>query len=119
MENESDGDTKCNWHASYSYQKICKGTRGLGNKRTSGDHPNYSIVEIGQNSEKCPGNYRILAVTQTSVENHQLTLVWKTHKWVHVSENITKRDNKKQNIYDHYFPSAMVLSKNPVKDCKK
>ena len=24
--------------------------------RTSGDHPNYSIVEIGQNTEKSPGD---------------------------------------------------------------
>ena len=35
------------------------------NKRTSGDHPNYSIVEIGQNTEKSPGDLRRLAVTQT------------------------------------------------------
>ena len=39
--------------------------RRLGNKRTNGDHPNYSIVEIGQNTEKSPGNSRRLAVTQT------------------------------------------------------
>ena len=26
---------------------LIKGTGGLGNKRTSGDHPNDSIVEIG------------------------------------------------------------------------
>ena len=25
--------------------------KGLGNKRTSGDHPNYCIIEIGQNTE--------------------------------------------------------------------
>ena len=30
------------------------GTRGLGNKRTSGDHPNYSIIEIDQNTEESP-----------------------------------------------------------------
>ena len=32
--------------------------RGLGNKRLSGDHPNYSIVEISENTEKCPGDMR-------------------------------------------------------------
>ena len=32
------------------------GTRGLGNKRTRRDHPNYSILEIGQNTEKSPGD---------------------------------------------------------------
>ena len=31
--------------------------------RTSGDHPNYSFVEIYQNTEKCPEDLRRLAVT--------------------------------------------------------
>ena len=53
------------------------GTGGLGNKRTSGDHPNNSIVEISQNTKKDLGNLRRLAVTQTPVENHKLTLVRK------------------------------------------
>ena len=35
----------------------------LGNKRVNGDHPNYNIVEIGQNTEKSPGDLRRLAVT--------------------------------------------------------
>ena len=30
-----------------SHQRIGTGTGGLGNKRMSGDHPNYSIVEKG------------------------------------------------------------------------
>ena len=46
--------------------------------RTSGDHPNYYIIENGQNTEKSPGDLRRLAVTQTPVKNHQLTLIWKT-----------------------------------------
>ena len=50
------------------------GTGRLGNKRTSGDHQNYSIVEIGQNT-KTPADLEKLAVTQTPVENHYLTLV--------------------------------------------
>ena len=29
------------------YQKIGTGTKRAGNKKTSGEHPNYSIVEIG------------------------------------------------------------------------
>ena len=44
---------------------------------TNGDHPNY-IIEIGQNTEKSPGDLRRLAVTKTPVKDHQLTLVWKT-----------------------------------------
>ena len=39
-----------------SHQRIGTGNGGLGNKRTSGDHQNYSIVEIGQNTEKSPGD---------------------------------------------------------------
>ena len=35
----------------------------------------YSMVEVGQNTEKSPGNLRRLAVTQTPVKNHQLTPV--------------------------------------------
>ena len=29
----------------------------------SGDHPNYSIIENGQNTEKSPGDLRRLAVS--------------------------------------------------------
>ena len=35
----------------------------------------YNIVEIGQNTKKSPGNLRRLAITQTPVKTHQLTLV--------------------------------------------
>ena len=37
--------------------------QGLGNKTTCWDHPNYGIVETGQNTEKSPGDLRRLAVT--------------------------------------------------------
>ena len=46
----------------------------LGNESMSGDHPNYSIVEISKNTEKRPEDLRRLAVTQTPVKSHQLTL---------------------------------------------
>ena len=36
--------------------------------------PDYSIIKRGQNSNKSSRDLRRLAVTQTSVENHQLTL---------------------------------------------
>ena len=42
IEHESDDDTN-----RYSHQMIGTGTGRLGDKRTSGDHPNYSIVQIG------------------------------------------------------------------------
>ena len=68
MEQESDGDINCNWYARYSYQRIGQGTGGFRNKRTSGDHPNYSIVEIDQNTQKSSVDLKRLAVTQAQVE---------------------------------------------------
>ena len=50
-------------------------TGGLGNNRTSRDDPNYCIIEIGQNTEKSRRDLRRLAVAQTPVGDHQLTLV--------------------------------------------
>ena len=80
LEHESDNDTNCNWCTQYRHQKIGTGTGRLGNKKTSGDHPNYRIAEINQNTKNSPGDLRRLAVT--SVENHLLTLVRKTLKWI-------------------------------------
>ena len=37
-------------------------------------------IENGQNTEKSPGDLWRLAVTQTPVKYHQLTLMWKTLK---------------------------------------
>ena len=50
----------------------------LEKNRMSGDYPNYSIVKIDQNTAKNPGDWRRLAITQTFVKDHQLTLMWKT-----------------------------------------
>ena len=74
MEHESDGDTNCNWRARYSHQKIGTGIGRFRNKSTSGDHPKYRIVAINQNTKKNPGDLKRLAVTQSPVENHQLTM---------------------------------------------
>ena len=54
---------------------VTKGTRGLGSWWTSLDHPNDSIIENGQNTKKCHRDLRRLAVTQTPVKNHRLTLM--------------------------------------------
>ena len=43
--------------------------------KTVGDHPDNSIVENGQNTEKSPGDLRKLVVTQTPLKDHQLTLM--------------------------------------------
>ena len=58
-----------------SPQRIIKGTGGLGNKRTTRDHPNYYIIENGQNTEKSSGYSRRFAVTQTPVKDHKLMLM--------------------------------------------
>ena len=61
----------------WSICNICKGAGGVGNQKTSRDHPNYNITKIGQNRENCPGDFRRLAVTQTPVKDHHLMMVRK------------------------------------------
>ena len=50
-------------------QRLRKSTGRLRNQRTNGDDPNYSIINIGQNTEKSPGDLRRLAVAQTPVKD--------------------------------------------------
>ena len=52
----------------------------VGSWRMGREYPNDSIAENGQNPETSPGYLRRLAVTRTSVKNHQLTLTCKTLK---------------------------------------
>ena len=92
MEHENDNDTIFNWCSWYSHQRISARTGGFGNKRTSGDHPNYNIVEIGQNTGKSPGHLRRFAVAQTPMRNHRLTLVGKPEK------NNNNRTSKSEGI---------------------
>ena len=65
VEHESYVYTDCNLCSWESHQKINKETRGLENKRKSEDYQNYCITEIGQNTEKSPGDLRRLAVTHS------------------------------------------------------
>ena len=75
MAYEIDSDTNCIQCGWYCHLKIGKGIGGLINKRMNGDYLNYSIIKIGQNTKKNPGDLRRLAVTQTPVEDHQLMLL--------------------------------------------
>ena len=77
VEHESDGDTNCNWCAQNNLQRIYRETGRVWN-RTNGDYLDYNIIKFGQNTEKSPGDFRRFAVTQTQVENHQLTLALKS-----------------------------------------
>ena len=54
---------------------LCKGPEALEVGGRVEDYPNDSIAEDGQNTETSPGALRRLAVTQTPVKNHQLTLM--------------------------------------------
>ena len=74
IEHEGDNYTSdwCVWNSNL---KITKGARGHGSWRTSGDHPDDSIIDNGQNTKKSPGDLRRLAVTQTPVKIHHLTLM--------------------------------------------
>ena len=45
--------------------------------KTSRKHLSYSLIEIGQNTEKSTTDLKILAVTQTPAKDHQLKLVSK------------------------------------------
>ena len=56
MEHESDGDTICNLCSRYAHQRIGIGTEGLRNNRMIREHSNNSIIKIGQNTEKSPGD---------------------------------------------------------------
>ena len=46
-------------------EKKEEGTGGFGRRRTSGDHPKYSIAENGQNTGNSHEELRRIAVTQT------------------------------------------------------
>ena len=80
MKHESDGVTSCNWCTRYGHNRIGTGIGRLRNKKTMRDHPDNSIVNIDQNTEKSPAVLRRLAVAQTPVRSHQLMPVWKTLK---------------------------------------
>ena len=54
---------------------LLPGQKDMEIRGQGGDHPNYCIIKIGQNTEKRPGNLRRIAVIRTPVKDHQLTLV--------------------------------------------
>ena len=72
---KEDSDTNCGWCIWGNPQWIFKGMRRLGNNCTNRNDTDYSIIWIGQNSEKSPGHLMRLAITRTREGNHKLTLV--------------------------------------------
>ena len=75
MEHAGDNYTNFNWCVWNGNERITKGTGRLRSWRMDGDYPNDSIIENSQNTEKSPEDLRRLAVTQTPVKNHRLTLM--------------------------------------------
>ena len=74
MEDEGDAD------ALGTIPKGLVRRRGInGNRKTSRDNPSYNFVKIYQNTVKIPGDLRWLAIIQTPMMEHRLTLVWKTN----------------------------------------
>ena len=65
VEHESDSDTNSNLSTWIGLQKLVKGSERVGHQRMNQDHPDNSIVEISQNTEKSPRELKRLAVTQT------------------------------------------------------
>ena len=59
----------------HSQQRIDTGTRKLGKNELR-----LSKLQIGQNIKKSPGDVRRLEVTQSSVKDYTLMLVWETLK---------------------------------------
>ena len=55
---------------------ILKGlVNGLEALGIRGEHSDYRIIKIGQNTEKRPGDFRRLAITQTPMRIYQQMLV--------------------------------------------
>ena len=65
IEHEGDGGTSCNCCTWNNPERLDKETGWLGNERTSGDYPDFSIIKIGKSS----GDTRRLAITQIPVRN--------------------------------------------------
>ena len=66
-------DTNYNWCTRNDHQRPGRARK----RRTSQDHPDYSIVDISQNTKKSPGDLKRLAVTRTAEKDHQLRLTGK------------------------------------------
>ena len=79
MEHEDGGDASCSWYTWNDHQEFEEETRGILNQMKNRDHPDYNVIEIGQNSLKIPEHLRRFAVTQVPVKSRQLTLVRKTY----------------------------------------
>ena len=79
-------DTNQSWQVWNGPQRHGKGARRAEKFRSNWEYLDNSIHDIGHNTEKSPGDLRRLAVTQTPMKDHQLTLMWKTLKKYHMNK---------------------------------
>ena len=68
VELEGYSNTCSDWHTWNGPQRIGKRTGRTRNWRTNRDYPDYSIVKIGLNTEKSPGNLSGVALIQSPVK---------------------------------------------------
>ena len=80
MEHENDSDTIYYWCSLKDRQRLGKPTGIPGNRRMCRDHPICCVVEIGQNTERNPGDLRRFVLTQTSLKDLELMLFKKNGK---------------------------------------
>ena len=101
MKHESYGDTNCNWYTQNDPQRFDKGAESIGNRKTSGDHPNYSIVKIDQNTKRLKKTFyhsieRLSA--NTGMKNAQgviIILIIKEQRKTTTNTNNNKNDQRK------------------------
>ena len=124
VEHENDGDTNCYWCSWNVHQRIDTGIRGLGNKETSGAHPDYNIIKIDQNTEESPGNMRRLSITQNPVKNHRFTYWCVKFENVYNNNNNTHQktrpyNNEKKKICKIFDLAVPVDHRINQKECEK
>ena len=80
MKHEGGCETNCSCCVRNNPQGLRKWAGMVENQKISRDHSNNSIVKIGQNTQKSPGDLRRFVVSQNPIKDHLLTLVWKIRK---------------------------------------
>ena len=70
VEHEDDGDSSCNWPTWNCPQRLGKGPGKVNNREKNRNHSNYSIAEIGKNTEKSSGDLKDFAVTRISMRDY-------------------------------------------------
>ena len=78
-----------------------------------GDHPNKNIIENVENTEKSPEDLKRIAVTQSPVKNHQLTLMGKS-----LMSNDNNNNNIQRGIFqgDALSPLLFIIAMMPFND---